>query len=574
MIDILFLNLHRRYFNYEPTHGGFLGIYLLAAFVRQEGFEAKSFSGTLERGLKIIDSLCSARSVSMIGLYCDYENVTENIFLSEYVKSRYRLPVIVGGPQATALDKNFFDRSNCDAVVRYEGELTVLELMNCFLEGVGSLGEIDGIAYPLDGEIKINRERPLIKNLDALPFVDEDCYIDPTHFYRGLSLMTGRGCPFRCAFCHEGAHTRSVRFRSIENVLAEVDAYIAARQSDDEFYIFFTDDTLTLDVDRLRRLCSGMRERRARARFKWFCEGHVHSLYRHPEMIEYLAAGGCHRLQLGIESGTPEVLRAYGKQSTPEEIIEVVGRCRDVGIEQIYSNIILCGAHFDRAVFENDKQFALRLLEEGRGTVELGIVTYWPLAETPMTRRPKEFGLKIIDAEFLTSVGDFPQVETAQLDRAEIVRLHNEIEHAIDEKMTAMLETWQVPSDRILRWLEPANNYSRGAWMRKLRQLPTVHSYHELLKLGEGLASKDVADLSKAHPMRTVPLYRYMNAIDGNTIEVCGERFFGVEREIVPLTTGKLSIAEIAARLDCSLEKVIDVALRLERKHFVIFAPH
>ena len=116
MLDILFLNLHRRYLNVEPTHGGFLGIYLLAAFVRQEGYAAKSFSGTLEAGLRHVEKLCAAGEVSMIGLYCDYGNVTENIFLSRHIKDAYALPVIVGGPQATALDEKFFRESKCDAV--------------------------------------------------------------------------------------------------------------------------------------------------------------------------------------------------------------------------------------------------------------------------------------------------------------------------------------------------------------------------------------------------------------------------------------------------------------------------
>ena len=75
----------------------------------------------------------------MIGLYCDYDNITENIFLSRHVKEKYNLPVIIGGPQATALDENFFVDSKCDAVVRYEGELTVLELMNFFLAFMGNI---------------------------------------------------------------------------------------------------------------------------------------------------------------------------------------------------------------------------------------------------------------------------------------------------------------------------------------------------------------------------------------------------------------------------------------------------
>lgn len=576
MTDILFLNLHRRYIDFEPTHGGFLGIYLLAAFARREGFDAKSFSGTLERGLEIVDELCSARSVSMIGLYCDFDNVTENIFLSRHIRERYRLPVIVGGPQATALDENFFNQSKCNAIVRYEGELTVLDLMNYYLEDVGDLKDIRGIAYPTVDGIKINPERPLIKNLDALPFVDEECFFEPEHFYRGLSVMTGRGCPFRCAFCHEGTHTRTVRFRSIENVLAEIDAYLEVMDRGRNFYLYFTDDTLTLNTERVRRLCEGLAERRRSIDFRWFCEGHVHTLYQHPEMIEYLAEGGCNRIQLGIEAGTLEVLKAYGKQSTPDEIIEVVRRCRDAGIEQVYGNIILGGAHFNREVFEADKAFAMRLLEEGAGVAELGAVTYWPLPETPMTRRPSEFGIEICDEEFLTSVGDFPQTRTVELDRLEIARLQLDLVQSINDKMKDMLENWRVPTDRIVGWLRRSmkNRYLRGAWYVKLSSLPVMHAYYEMLALGEGIHSSDAEDLSKLHPMRVSALYRHMRLLDDGLVEICGERFERSEFDVIMLATGKLSVEEISARIDCPIERVIEILLRLERRHYVVFARH
>ena len=108
--DIVFFNLHRRYINSFTKYGGFLGIFSLAAFLNANGYESQSFAGQLVEGKKLLDEICSTKSVSMIGLYCDYENVTENIFLCQYIKKTYNLPVIVGGPQATALDKDFMGR--------------------------------------------------------------------------------------------------------------------------------------------------------------------------------------------------------------------------------------------------------------------------------------------------------------------------------------------------------------------------------------------------------------------------------------------------------------------------------
>ena len=574
MLDILFLNLHRRYLAGEKTHGGFLGIYLLAAFVRQEGYEAKSFSGTLEEGLRHVEKFCSEKKVSMIGLYCDYDNITENIFLSRHVKENYNLPVIVGGPQATALDEKFFRESKCDVVVRYEGELTVIELMNFFLEEVGEIEKILGTSYLRD-EIKINPERPLIKNLDALPFIDEACYLEPEKFFDDVSLMTGRGCPFHCAFCHEGTHTRAVRFRSVENVLAEIDARLKNFSNDEEIYILFTDDTFTLSGERVKKICSGLAERRKNYNFKFFCEGHIHTLYKNPEMITALSSAGCVRIQLGIEAGTAPVLKAYGKNSTPEEIFEVVRLCRDAGIQQTYSNIILGGAHFSREVFEADKKFVFDLLEEGQGTVEIGTVTYWPLAETKMTRCPEEFGIKICDSEFLTSVGDFPQTETAELDRLAIAEMQRDFQRAISDKMGDMLENWRVPTKRILSWFSNSRRIThQGFWFVELFQRKSLFAYYEMLKLGEGFHSSQVENLSAAHPLRVVPLYECLRRIDEATAEICGEILSGVELEILLLSTGKLSVEEISRRVEEKISRVIEVLNRLEHRHLIVYSLH
>ena len=575
MLDILFLNLHRRYLNVESTHGGFRGIFLLSAFVRREGYEAKSFSGTLEAGLSHVDKICAAGEVSMVGLYCDYENITENIFLSRHVKENYNLPVIVGGPQATALDEKFFRESKCDAVVRYEGELTVLELMNFFLEEVGALENILGISYLDSDALKINPERPPIKNLDALPFVDEACYLEPKNFYRDLSLMTGRGCPFRCAFCHEGAHTRAVRFRSVENVLAEIDAFLKLWDAENELYIFFTDDTFTLNAERVKKICDGLAERRKKYKFKFFCEGHIHTLYKNPEMIRDLVNGGCVRIQLGIEAGTAPVLQAYGKNTTPEEIFAVVRLCRDAGIREVYGNIILGGANFTRETFDADKKFVRRLLEESQGVAEIGVVTFWPLAETKMTRCPDEFGIKICDNEFVTSVGDFPQIETDELDRLTINEMRREFEDEIAAQIVDMLENWRVPTERILSWFPTSRRIkSYGMWFTILLRQDILFAYYEMIFLGEGFHSAQVENLSAAHPLRVVQLSRHLRRCGKNSAEICGETLSGVELEILLLTTGKLSVEEISLRVNQKISDVIKVLNRLEHRHLIVYTLH
>ena len=573
-LDILFLNLHRRYLNSEANFGGFLGIYCLSAYLRKNLYAAKGFSGTLNQGKQILDTLGNEKKISAVGLYCDYENVTENIFISRYIKETFNLPVIVGGPQATSLEENFFLQSKCDAIVIGEGELTVLELVKFFIDGIGDLKNILGINFLTAEGLQRNPARPLIKNLDDLPFINEYCYLEPQNYYRELNIMTGRGCPFHCAFCHEGAHTKAVRFRSVENVLAEIDVYLKNWTGDDP-YILFTDDTFTLSFERLKKICEGLMERRKHYNFTFFCEGHVHTLHKNPEMIEYLAKAGCERLQLGIEAGTEEVLKAYGKNSTRKEIFEVVRLCRDAGIQQIYGNIILGGAHFSRAVYEADKKFVRELIFEGQGTVEIGVVTFWPLPETKMTTCPENFGIKICDKDFLTSVGDFPQTETDELDRLTIAEMQTAFQNEISAQMISILKNRQVPTERILSWFPKSkytNNY--GLWFIELQKQEILFAYYEMLRLREGFESKEIKDLSAAHPLRVIELYKHLKKIDKNSALICGEKFVGKELEIFILTTGKLSVAEIAGKVCMSLSEVIKVLNKLEKNFLIVYTEY
>ena len=89
--DLLILNIHRRYIDADLNFGGFSGIYLISAFLDENGFDAQAFAGQLIKGKELIDNACGDGLVKVIGLYCDYENVTENIFLSKYVKKKYGL---------------------------------------------------------------------------------------------------------------------------------------------------------------------------------------------------------------------------------------------------------------------------------------------------------------------------------------------------------------------------------------------------------------------------------------------------------------------------------------------------
>ena len=551
--DVVFFNLHRRYVNTKSDYGGFLGIFLLAAFLNENGYASQSFSGELMEGKALIDSICKDGKAQLIGLYCDFENVTENIFLSKYIKENYGLPVIVGGPQATALDRDFLVSSQCDAVVRYEGELTVLELSSLLLDGSGKLENIDGIMY-LDekGEAVINKDRPLIENLDALPFITDECYLQLGNRERSLSIMTGRGCPFNCAFCHEGAHTKKVRFRSTENVISEIQAYLDAHPDLEELFIMFTDDTFTLLPDRVKTICQAIEGWQKKMAIRWFCEAHVHTLYKHPEMISYLAAAKCQRVQLGIEAGTQPVLDAFRKGSTLDEIREVVRLCEQHNIQQVYSNIILGAAFFTKDVFYRDIAFAKELLQIGKGIMELGGVSYWPLPETSITMQPEKYATHILDYEFVTSAGDYSQVCTDELGAWEISAMVQEFDKELGEYKKKMLLSGQVPHERILGWYSKQTlGRSYGRWWYAIKNIPHMDAYYTMLASDETCRSYDLTDdeYALSHPMRVFSISHSVSINREGTVKINDFVLDEFDQMLYPLCVGKLSIKEIAYRL-------------------------
>ena len=191
-----------------------------------------------------------------------------------------------------------------------------------------------------------------------------------------------------------------------------------------------------------------------------------------------------------------------------------------------------------------------------------------------MTRCPENFGIKICDSEFVTSVGDFPQTETAELDRLNIAEMRQELHTAVFSQMAEMLENWQVPTERILSWFPKSRHNNYGMWYNELRRQEILYAYYEILKIGEGFQSAQVENLAAAHPLRVAMLYKHLRKIDESTFEICGEKFFGKELEIILLTTGKLSVAEISSRVKMEIPKVLQVLSKLERKHFIVYTLH
>jgi anaerobic magnesium-protoporphyrin IX monomethyl ester cyclase len=250
-------------------------------------------------------------------------NRTSTCRVIEKIHSMYpKIKIILGGIHATLLYKQLIDKYPFTFIIIGEGEETLIELLNEFPKKNPNYRKIKGLVYSNRGKAIMTPTRPLIEDLDSLPFPAHHQFINKDVIR--ACILTSRGCPFKCSFCCINPHTkRKVRFRSVENVLEEIDEVIRDFPWLKE--IWFYDDTLFLDNKRTIEICKGIIKRKTKIEFT--CCGRVKPISE--EMIYYLEKANFKSVLIGVESGSAEVLAKTGKGITPKEVIEAFEKFRN-----------------------------------------------------------------------------------------------------------------------------------------------------------------------------------------------------------------------------------------------------
>jgi anaerobic magnesium-protoporphyrin IX monomethyl ester cyclase len=214
--------------------------------------------------------------------------------------------------------------------------------MKC-LEKKHPLKEVEGITFRSNQEIASTPNRPLIKNIDDLPFPDRNLIdVEYTSLIHGVraatkkftTVVSSRGCPFQCIFCGCRKFARGVwRPRSVENIMKELE-YLKSKGYEQ---FLFVDDNFTLDTKRVLKLCKSMRKENLK--MEWFCDSRVdHVNY---DMFREMVKAGCKILYFGIESANQRILDYYKKGTTPEQARSAVLKARKAGIDVIVGSFIV-----------------------------------------------------------------------------------------------------------------------------------------------------------------------------------------------------------------------------------------
>ena len=300
------------------------------------------------------------------------------------------IPTVIGGSHVTFLPDEALQ--HCDFIVRREGQVTLLELVEALEDDTG-FAHITGLSYH-------DVARRPVHNPDRPPCTQEAFAALPSpalHLIVGnermtnVPIMTQWGCPFACDFCSViHMFGRRVRARPIEAVLDELETYR------DRGAVFFYDDNFVVDKRRTRTLLQGMIERNLTP--SWSAQMRAEVIYKDKqsgeldhELLGLMRDSGCGMVYCGFESVNPATLDAYNKHQDVRDIRDSVHAFHDYSIH-VHGMFVLGADTDDVETFQRTVDFAL---QNKIDTVQFLMLT--PCPGTPFYERMVAQGRLLTD---------------------------------------------------------------------------------------------------------------------------------------------------------------------------------
>ncbi len=307
-----------------------LGLAALAAVARDRaGFEVEILDTYLENDpANALDARLRRFEPTVIGLSgLTAERASLRALARQARAARPHLPILLGGPHASADPADALTFGEPDAVVRGEGEETLVEVLERMIQREPLAGTPGVVVRGDDGHPLPAADRPFIEDLDALPFPAWDLLaIDRYATMQGMTcvglrrymlLFTSRGCPYRCNYCHD---IQGKRFRgaSPSYVLAMVERLV---RDFDVHHFDIVDDIFNWDGPRMEQILDGLAARFPSVRFA--LPNGVRCDRLTPAQIDKLAAAGCEHLCLAFETASPRLQRWTRKHLKVDRVVEV-----------------------------------------------------------------------------------------------------------------------------------------------------------------------------------------------------------------------------------------------------------
>ncbi|MCB9159013.1 MAG: radical SAM protein [Caldilineaceae bacterium] len=339
-----------------------LGLAYLAAVSEARGDEVVIFDADVEK--QPVTEFIQEFRPHLVGITANTPQVKQAWRTARAIKEVHDCPIVLGGPHVSVLPEESCEKPYVDIVVRGEGEEAWIDISNrleaylkdqpefhadAFMHPENEIfDDCLGITYRTsDGQIHNNPDRVPIADLDSLPWpayhlfkMENYTNLQPATDHvdgaRSFSILTSRGCPYRCTFCSQSIMPIKWRSRSPESVLAEWRHLVEDLGAEE---IGILDDSANIRVKRLEELATLLIENDLN-HVPWIFVNGIRANLASKELLALLKAAGLKRTAFGVESGDPEILKSIDKKVDHDTIRWAFQNAKDVGLETIAFLII------------------------------------------------------------------------------------------------------------------------------------------------------------------------------------------------------------------------------------------
>ncbi len=334
-----------------------LGLAYLAAVSEQRGDQVLVYDADVED--EPITEIVKRFDPHIVGITANTPQVKSAWRTATAVKSIKDVPVVLGGPHVSVLPAESAAKPQVDVVVRGEGEAVWIKLCQIIEQAgqhasnfttrdlldpqAGLLDKLLGISYfTPDGREHHNPDHPPIADLDTLPFPAYHFFkmerytnlqpaTDAIDGTKSFSVMTSRGCPYRCTFCSQSIMPVKWRARSPESVLAEWQHLVHNLGAQE---IGVLDDSANIQVNRLEKIADLLIEHKIN-HVPWIFVNGIRANLATVQLLARLKQAGLKRVAFGVESGDPDVLLSIDKKIDHDTIRQAFKNAKLAGVETI-----------------------------------------------------------------------------------------------------------------------------------------------------------------------------------------------------------------------------------------------
>jgi anaerobic magnesium-protoporphyrin IX monomethyl ester cyclase len=362
-----------------------LGILYISAYLEEHAVEHEVYDTTF-RTFSNLTGYLEQKNPRLLGLYTNLMTKLNVLRIMKFVKESQVLKkcrIVLGGPEIRYNAENYL-WAGADMLVVGEGEQTFLELSKHFMKNGALPHDLPGTALLTGGQIVVNAERTLIKDLNAVPMparhkVDLKLYGDAWKKHHGhsmYSISTMRGCPYTCKWCSRAVYGGTYRRRGAELVVKEMQMISEVYHPD---RLWFVDDVFTISHKWLREF----RDELKKANLSIPYEIITRADRMNDEVIDILKETGCFRVWIGAESGSQRIIDAMDRRVDVKVVGEMIRKTKQKGLEA--GTFIMLGYPGEK---RSDIKETIRHLKWSDPT-QYTITVAYPITGTPLYEEVK-----------------------------------------------------------------------------------------------------------------------------------------------------------------------------------------